>query len=227
MGLRRVLQADGWEITWVNRKKGVACKSETGSSLVIIPGKRRALFNGKAVYSPVRPIISGDGQLMVPIELLNKILGGRLSIISEDFSPNELKIRLASAEKKDGSALQSIQTSPKASKDLSGILAIRRRGHVLVSLRQVLEADGWKVSWEGMEKGAFCSKGDGLRYVVIPGKLKSKWNNEPIRNRRTPILYQERLMIAIGTLKKVCQGRISLLSFNKKSRQAKIKLVEG
>ena len=215
VGLRSVLKADGWNITWVNLEKGVSCRNDAGSSLIIIPGNKRALLNGKPVFSPVRPIVTKDGQLFVPIELLNKILDGRLSIVGGRSSSKELKIRLAS------------RTPVTTPRDLPGIAAIRRKGHLMISLRQVLEADGWKVTWEGRKMGAICRKGETQVFVVVPGKTRSQLNGKTIKNKRAPVLYRGKFLVATDTLEKVLKCRIALLGLNKRSHEAEIRISGG
>ncbi|MFZ2955553.1 MAG: stalk domain-containing protein [Candidatus Ozemobacteraceae bacterium] len=227
MGLRPILQADGWKITWIDRKNGVSCKNDAGNSLIIIPGNKRALFNGTAVYSPVKPIVAKNGQLFVPIEFLNKILDGRLSIVGGRSSSNERIIRLASTASKSNPGIHVTKIPMSLGGELSRVAAVRRKGHLMISLRQVLEAAGWTVTWEGWKKGAMCRKGDTQVFVVIPGKTRSKLNNATVRNKRTPIIYHERLLVAKRTLEKVLNCRIALLDLNRKSHEANIRISEG
>ncbi|MBF0501188.1 MAG: hypothetical protein HQM09_13705 [Candidatus Riflebacteria bacterium] len=226
MGLRPVLQADGWKITWVSRKKGVSCRNDAGSSLIIIPGNKRAILNGKPLYSSEKPLVTKNGQLFVSIELLNDILDGRLSIVG-GRSSRELKVRLAATKTNAGTDMQASKNILSATRELSGITAVRRKGHLMISLRQVLEADGWTITWKDMKMGAMCNKGDSRVFAVAPGKIKSKLNDTTIRNRRTPIIHRKRLLVAATTLEKVLECRITLLSFSRKSHEAEIRLSGG
>ncbi len=227
LGLRQVLQANGWKVEWISMRKGVRCRNGKDESLIVVPGRRRAILSGKALKSPVPPILTRGGQMFVPVEFLEKILDGRLSVVEGVGPSNTVKIRLATKPKAGVPSEPQATAYSSTAREFKGIPVIRTRGRLLVGLRQVLEADGWTVKWEGMKKGAVCRKGDGPVLVVVPGKTGFVWNSTPIRSKPASFLHGKRLFVSPVTLEKVLKARFELLHRDRKSREATIRLTSG
>jgi hypothetical protein len=220
VGLRSVLQADGWKITWINSRKGVVCRRDSGDILNVIPGSRRASFNGRAVFAPVSATIGRGGQMFVPLEFLNTILAGRLSMVEEKTS-GEVKIRLAVRSGGGAIPTRMVADEPSAqgSLDLSGVPTIRRGGEVLVSLRPVLEADGWSVHWEGSKRGVLCRKGR-AELRIYAGQAEIRLNNQVLPESTPPVLFRGTLYVAKGLVDHLHKAVPIQVSWRARSDQA-------
>ncbi|NLI79797.1 MAG: hypothetical protein GX442_25555 [Candidatus Riflebacteria bacterium] len=212
LGLRKILQADGWKVSWTGMRQGVTCQSPTGETLEIVPGRKQARFAGKRVVLSSRPVLTLGGQLFVPVDLLNRVLGGRLTVVDGGVTSGAVVIRLAAAP------------AAVPPRELSGVPVIRRHGRVLIGLRPVLEADGWSVRWKGMDAGAVCSKGESQSLTAIPGRGRLVWNGAPLRGRPPPMLHRQRLFVPVRTLETVLNVRITLLDGDRLPHEARIRL---
>ncbi len=212
LGLRKVLQADGWTVSWTGLRQGVTCRSPAGDSLEIIPGRRAARYAGRPIALSCRPVLTRDGQLFVPEDLLNRVLGGRLTVIDRGGASRAGVIRLAAA---------SAVIPPR---ELSGVPVLRRHGQVLIALRPVLEADGWAVRWEGMKAGAVCRKGETQTLTAIPGRSRLAWNGGVLRGRPPPVVHRQRLFVSVRTLETVLRVRITLPDGDRLPHEARIRL---
>ncbi len=203
LGLRSVLEPAGWSLTWVDRQTGVRGIGPGGRTLTLVPGRRQATLAGKTIRLPMAPVLSAEGRLFVPLDLLEQIMPGRVALIRDPAAPQGWVVSLDPSAAIPPSREPAVPPAFAPAPPVSGAPrspAFIHQGKPMVELRPVLEADGWSVHWGGPRGGAVCRKGPGQLLIVVPGNPFVRWNGTTLESCPPPMQRRGKLFVSADVL---------------------------